>query len=489
MRNDGDTGGSALVARILDPGWSEIADGLASADPLAFPGHGDRASSDRAVTVVEGSLDGTAVETIVFDFGRLGGSLGLVGGERVARAFERAIDRRAAVLALLATGGARLQEGMVALVQMAKSIVARQELGKAGLPFVAYLGNPTTGGAYASFAGFADVVWAQPGATIGFAGPRVAEAFGTTLAAGSHTAEFALANGLVDGVVPPGDLRRALADVLDLTMGADKPGAGDDGWIATPGEGTGDAWEEVQLARHPQRPTGRAIATAITEQLVEIRGDRAGSDDPGLLAALGRIDGRRIAVIAHDRRLLTPPAFRKTQRLVRMAGRFGLPLACLIDTPGADPSSASEAGGIVRAIAGTYRDVLEHPSPTVAVVTGEGGSGGALAFAACDRLYAMQHAIFSVIAPEGAAAILHRDDVSGVARDLKPTSADLVGFGIADGVISEPGAGAHESPGESARRVSAVIGLATAELLATADPRPGRRERWRAAGNRFLVEP
>lgn len=476
------------MARVLDPGWVELSDALSSADPLRFPGYDSRAP-DRAVTIAEGTLDGARVEVIVFDFARLGGSLGLVAGERIARTFERAVERRAAVLALLSTGGARMQEGMVALVQMAKTIVARQSLGKAGLPFVAYLQNPTTGGAYASFAGFADIIWAEPEATIGFAGPRVAHAAGGVLAPGSHTAEFALANGLVDAVVAHHDLRTTFGDVVDLTTGSDKPGSGEAWSQFTEGDPERDAWEIVQTARRDDRPTARAIAEAITEQLVEIRGDRAGTDDAGVLTGLGRIDGVRTAIIAHDRRMLTPPAFRKTQRLVRMAGRFGLPLVCLIDTPGADPSSDSEAGGIVRAIAGTYRDIVEHPASTVAIVTGEGGSGAALAFAACDRLYVLENAFFSVIGPEGAAAILRREDVDGVARDLRLTGPDLVDIGIADAVIAEPSEGAHADPADTARRVALLVASAIGDLAAVPDVRASRTARWRAAGNRFLIEP
>jgi acetyl-CoA carboxylase carboxyl transferase subunit beta len=203
------------------------------------------------------------------------------------------------------------------------------------------------------------------------------------------------------------------------------------------------------------------------------------------LAALGRIAGRRVAILAHERRPLGPGAFRLSQRLVRTAARFALPLVTFIDTPGADASSASEAGGIARAIAGVYRDVLDHPRATVAAVTGEGGSGGALAFACCDTVIALEHAVFSVIAPEGAASILRRDDVAATARDLRLTAADLHELGIADVVVAEPPPGAHEHPQETTRRLEAAIGGALADL-GDEDRRAERSERWRTAGNRFL---
>jgi acyl-CoA carboxylase subunit beta len=466
---------------VLDPGWKIVADELRSRDPIAFPGYEPGAES---VLCASGAVAGTPAEAIVFDFDAFGGSLGVVAGERIAAAFERALVRRAGVVALVATGGARMQEGMVALAQMAKTVVARGMLAKHALPFVAYLRNPTTGGVYASFGALADVVWAEPGATIGFGGPRVAERMsGAPLPPGSHTAEFALENGLIDGIVEPQLVRDRVAALFDAILGED---AVDDlGRPPLAHAAPLDGWAEATLARHPGRPTGRAFAEALADDIVEIRGDRAGTSDPGVLAGLGRIGGRRVAILAHERRMMPPGAFRLSQRLIRAAARFALPLVTFVDTPGADASSASEAGGVARAIAGVFRDVLDHPRATVAAVTGEGGSGGAFAFACCDRVIALQHAIFSVIAPEGAATILRREDVASVARDLRLTSRDLRALGIADTVVAEPEPGAHEHPQETTRRLGAAIAAELADL-GDEDRRPERAERWRTAGNRFL---
>jgi acetyl-CoA carboxylase carboxyl transferase subunit beta len=479
MRTDPRTSLSApdWAGLVLDTGWKEVPDTLSSADPLDFPGYRDLINGTESVLAVSGTAAGFPLEVVSFDFSYFGGSLGVVAGERVARTFERAVERRAGVLVLMASGGARMQEGMVALVQMAKTIVARQGLAKAGLPLIAYLRHPTAGGAYASFGALADFVWAQPGATIGFAGRRVAEEMsGEPLPEGSHTAEFGLAKGLIDEIVDATHLRDRVIAVLDLVLGGDHPEP-----IAssaeTPGPG-GDAWDEVMRARDARRPTGRMCAESVTAGIVEIRGDRAGTSNTGLLAGIGRIAGRRFGILAHERTPLPPGAFRASQRLVRMAGRFGLPIATFVDTPGADPTSASEAGGIARAISGTFRDLLEHPRPTIAIITGEGGSGGALAFACCDRVYALEHSYFSVIAPEGAAAILRRPDVPQVARDLKVTAADLVAFGIADGVIAEP-------PGGAAHEIAAAV-AAFAAACGDTDVRATRGIRWRRAGNRFL---
>lgn len=475
-----------LLDLILDAGWEERDAGLAAGNPIGFPGYAERDPVRESVITADGTLGGLPVVGIAFDFEVYGGSMGVAAGEKIARAFERAVDRRAAVIALTTSGGARMQEGMPALAQLAKTILARRELTAAGLPFVAYLCDPTTGGVYASFASLADVLWAEPGATIGFAGPRVAEQV-APLEDESHTAEFSLANGLVDDIVAPEDLRAAAGVFLRATLEPDDP---------DPAQATLDApataagpWDLVQLARHPDRPSGRAIVEGLSEVFVELRGDRAGVDDAGVVTGVARIGGRRCGVVAFDRTRPTPPGLRKAYRSLRFAGAMGFPLVTIVDTPGADPSSSSEAGGIARTIATAFRTVLEHPGPSVSVVAGEGGSGGALALSVCDRILVCENAIFSVIAPEAAAAILRRDDVEGVARDLKLTAPDLVTAGIADDVIPEPPGGAHTDPAEAIRLIGAAIGRALDDL--TAVPQPdrlsARRRRWRTAGNAFLL--
>jgi acetyl-CoA carboxylase carboxyl transferase subunit beta len=475
------------IEGVLDPGWTEQDQGLAGSDPLGFPGYADRDPKREAVITADGSVAGMPIVAISFDFDVFGGSMGVAAGEKIARAMERAIDRGAAVVAMTASGGARMQEGMVALSQMAKTIVARRALTVAGLPFLAYLRHPTTGGVYASFASLADVLWAEPGATIGFAGPRVAEEI-EPLPDDSHTAEFSLANGLIDDIVAPEHLRASVGVFLRATLEPDSPSAPREAVDGAAASATTPS-DQVELARHPGRPAGRAILDGISDVFVEVRGDRAGVDDTGVACGIARIGGRRCGVIALDRTRPTPPGYRKAYRLLRFAGALGLPLVTLIDTPGADPSSASEAQGIARTIATAFRTVLEHPGPSVAVITGEGGSGGALAFAVCDRLLICENAIFSVIAPEGAAAILKREDVDGVARDLKPTARDLLELGLADAIVPEPPGGAHIDSAAAIRDIGEAIGrtLGTLAAEAQADRLTVRRRRWREAGNAFLI--
>jgi acetyl-CoA carboxylase carboxyl transferase subunit beta len=476
-----------LLDLVLDRGWEERDAGLAATDPLGFPGYRERDPSVESVVTADGETGGIPVVGISFEFDVFGGSMGVASGEKIARAFERAVERRAAVVALTASGGARMQEGMPALAQMAKTVLARRDLAAARLPFLAYLSHPTTGGVYASFASLADVLWAEPGATIGFAGPRVAEQV-APLEDESHTAEFSVANGLVDDVVAIEDLRAAAGVFLRATVEPDSPEVPRAAVDAPAGALGG--WDAVALARHPGRPSGRAILDGIGEMIVELRGDRAGVEDAGLATGVARIAGRRAGFLALDRSRPTPPAYRKAYRSLRFAGALGVPLVTIVDTPGADPSSASEASGIARTISTTFRTVLEHPGPSVAVIAGEGGSGGGLALAVCDRVLVCENAIFSVIAPESAAAILRRDDVENVATELRVTASDLVSFGLADEIIPEPPGGGHTDPDTFVRAIGEAIGRALDDLdrISASDRLAARRKRWREAGNAFLAE-
>lgn len=480
----------AVIELLLDDPV-ELGGPSESPDPLDWPDYGsllEQARSetgcDEAVVVARGRVSGSAVECVaaVWEFGFLGGSMGVVVGERVARAFEEATERRLPVVLLPATGGARMQEGMASLVQMAKTVVASRRHAEAGLLQVAVLRDPTTGGVFASHANIADVVVAEPGATIGFAGPRVAEAMtGGALPEGSHTAEGAREAGLVDLVVP----RDQLVGVLAATLAW--PGDAPTTATATTGPGTdggagASAWAEVQRARDPARPRADRFLAAL-EVAVELHGDRAGTDDPSIRVVLGWLDARPLVAIAMDRDgnegRISPAGYRKAWRGLAVADRLGVPVVTFIDTPGADASAPSEAGGIAHHIARTFAEVLAVRAPVVSLVIGEGGSGGALALAVGDRLLIQEHAIFSVIGPEGAAAILHRDRdrAPEVAELLDPTATRLERLGIADEVVPEP----HGDEVEAAlsavgRHLDELADIPREELVER------RRMRWRGAG-------
>ncbi|HZQ57725.1 MAG TPA: carboxyl transferase domain-containing protein [Acidimicrobiales bacterium] len=429
-----------LAARLLHPLEIEWDPDLRGGDPLGWPGYaeslshlppGDSVVTGRAVAA------GARYVVIAGRFDVVGGSMGAVHGERVVRAYRRAALERLPVVVLASSGGARLQEGMVALAQMARTAAAARAHARAGLLSIAVLRAPTTGGVLASYASLTDLRAAEPGATIGFAGPRVVEVVtGAPLSASSHTGESAYAAGLVDALVPPDGQSawvEAALGVRDQRLTV-RPTPPDGGPIST-GDG---AWLEVQRARARARPTGVDHAARLCDSWVELRGT-----DPTLRAGLARIGPERLVVMANDRRAGTgrpgPAAYRLARRAIGLASRLRLPLLALVDMPGAEPGDRAEADGVAGEIAETFAAMAEAQGPTVAVCVGEGGSGGALALAAADRLLMLEHAVFSVIPPEGAAAILARDPSQAprYAARLRLTAADVVALGVADAVVPE----------------------------------------------------
>jgi len=478
----------AALHRLLGA-VTEIGAPAVTTDRLGWPGYDDlrtvaaaTTDVDESVVVADAVVDGTAVVAVAWEFGYLGGSMGPTAGAAIAMAYDRARAARRPVILLTSSGGARMQEGMPSLVQMAATTVAARDHARAGLLQVAILGHPTTGGVFASHANLADVLWAMPGSTIGFAGPRVAEAMtGGPLPEHSHTARGAQAAGLVDDVVAPEALPDRLAQLLAWTQP-------DDASATTapeePHDQLVDAWEAVQGSRSPQRPRAQAWLDGI-EVAAELHGDRAGGDDPTVRLVLGRVHGRRTVVIALDRDrrdgAIGPGGFRKVWRGFALAERMGVPVVTLIDTAGADASASAEAGGIASHIARTFAAMLELTVPSVAVVTGEGGSGGALALGVADRLLIAEGATFSVIGVEGAAAILHRDITRApeVAALLQPDAFTLRRLAIADRVLPEVGV---------ADPVRAGWDAVAAELdhlgtLAGEQRFAARQHRWRTAGH------
>lgn len=418
----------------LHPLQTEWDADLRGGDPLGFPGYGGAPERESVVT---GRTEHYAVIEGQFDVH--GGSMGAVHGERVVRAYRRAVDERLPIVVLTRSGGARMQEGMVSLIQMPRCAAAARAHGAAGLLSVAVHRSPTTGGVFASYGSLADVRAAVIGATVGFAGPRVVElTLGERLPADSHTAESAYASGLVDALVGEDEQAAWVEAALGLR---DVPlpvrfGEADEARTLDLSEGR--AWQEVTRARANGRPSGLDWAALLCSSWVDLHGT-----DPTVRAGLTGFEGRRLVVVALDRYAAdgrpTPDGFRLARRAVALAGRLGLPVLTLIDTPGAHPGPASERDGIASEIARTMADLDACPVPTVGVCVGEGGSGGALALGHTDRLLVLEHGVFSVIGPEGAAAILERDasKAPAVAERLRLTSSDLLDLGIVDDVIPE----------------------------------------------------
>ena len=462
VANDGDL----PIANLLD--FPEYEKSLRAAQEGT--GESESVTTGRAV------VGGHEIEFASFNFEFLGGSMGSVAGELLARAIERAAKEQRPFVLRCATGGARMQEGMKSLAQMPKIVAARIELARAHMPYVVLFDHPTTGGVLASLGALADVTFAIRGATIGFAGPRIVEQFtGHALAEGSHTAESALHNGLVDRVVTDEEARSVLIKTLGV-LSADVPVEVEARALAVD-DADIDEWDIVRSARASERASGPDLAHDICDETVELRGDRSGSDDSALHCIVGRVAGRKAVVIATGRATApTAAGLRKARRCIEVAGRLNLPVVTIVDTTGADPSEDSEASGVAWEIARLFESVLTVPVPVVSVVTGEGGSGGALALAVADALVAYSGSFFSVINPESAAEILWRDASRApeAARALKLSATDLVRLGIADEIVAEP------LSGESLRRVVAYhLDRLTGGDLTRHELALERQRRWR----------
>ena len=425
-------------------------EGPVSGDPLDWPGYPEkleqaRADSGEDESVVTGHarLDGEPLVLIAMDFRFLGGSMGAATGMRICRALDEARRARCVVVSLIASGGARIQEGMCSLVQMQRVAAAQARLRSEGNAHIAVLRHPTTGGVWAALGSVADVVYALPGATVAFAGPRVR---GVEAEAGEDfTADGKRRQGAVDRVLGEDELRDELALAVALLRPSPDGGPRAAAVPAIPPsdrKGAVDsAWEHVLRARRASRPRATGYLDSYFEARMSISGDRAGGHDAGMLCGFGRREGRTIAYVAQTGTRNTAAGYRTATRLIELAERLRLPVLTLIDTPGAANDAAAEHGAIGSAIGELFLRVASSSVPITSLVIGEGGSGGALALAS-DRPWIAPDGYFAVIAPESAAAILERDESRApeVAERLRLRPSDLVELGIVRG-IAGPKAG------------------------------------------------
>jgi acetyl-CoA carboxylase alpha subunit len=404
--------------------------------PLAWQGYdasraraAERTGEEESVVGGTGHVEGTRAVLIAFEFGFLGGSLGERTGDRLEAAYTYAREHRLPVVPLIATGGSRMQEGMLALSQLQR--VARQSAltREAGLPQIAVLRDPTTGGGWATLGAGADVILALPGAQVGFAGSRVRPPDADPAA---YTAEAQVAAGAADAVVRPEELRSTLGRWLRLLSA---PSA--DPAPVPPPLGATDlpatGWAAVQRARSPQRPRAESYLDAYFTDRLPINGDRCGGTDPdGILCGFGDHEGRTVAYAAQTGTATYPAGYRTAARLIRLADRLVIPVLTLVDTPGAANDAEAERQGAGAAIADVFDAVAAARTPVTTLLIGEGGSGGALALAAPGNTWATPDSYFSVIAPELAAAILKRppEEVEATADQLRIRPQDLAELGV-----------------------------------------------------------
>lgn len=457
----------------------------------------EKSGVDESIVTGRGSIRGRPVAVVAGEFRFLAGSIGVAAAERLVAAIERATAERLPLLAAPSSGGTRMQEGAMAFVQMLKITQAVVAHKQAGLPYLVYLRDPTTGGVFASWGSLGHVTAAEPGARVGFLGPRVYQAlYGREFPSHVQTAENLVDKGLIDAIVPAEHLASLADRVLGLIQ--DAPDA------ATPDPGPPppevaldlgsapehDAWDSVQRTRRPQRPHVRDLLAVAAHDVLPLNGTGAGESHPGLLLAFAAFGRAPCILLGQDRqgqeddRPLGPDALRQARRGMRLADELGLPLVTVIDTPGAALTVEAEEGGLAGEIARSLADLVALNATTVALLLGQGSGGGALALAAADRVLAARHSWLSPLSPEGASSIVHRDTdhAPDMARRQGISAIELAEQGIVDLVVAEHPDAADE-PDAFCRRLGVALEW---ELLTLARLDPIERLAQRHARYRTL---
>jgi acetyl-CoA carboxylase carboxyl transferase subunit beta len=477
--------------------------------PVSLKQAQDKTGLKDAITCGVAKIAGAQVAIAVMNFSFLGGSMGSVVGEKFTRLIKHAIKNKIAVISFASSGGARMHEGIFSLMQMAKTSTALAELSKAALPFISVMTDPTYGGVSASFASLGDYLVAEPGARIGFAGRRVIEeTVKEKLPDDFQSAEYLLAHGQLDFISSRHDMRDNVCKILqihdfevdcsskdskaklpnlkEVALEFEKPllaiqneiknleqkiSSNEDQQllnrlkdqyqdVATAIYSQLSSIDITKIARHPNRPNIEDYLNIACNKgdWLELHGDRSGTDDEAILTALVNLKGYKFIAIgmrkgrsikenqARNFGMPQPEGYRKAKRIMELADKFSLPIVTFIDTPGAYPGLNAEANGQSIAIAENLKTLAELSVPVIAIVTGEGGSGGALAIGVANRVLMLENSIYSVISPEGCAAILWktRDKAPEAAEALKITSDNLYKLGVVDEVLAEPLGGAHK---------------------------------------------
>ena len=442
----------------------------------------EKSGADESVITGEGTLHGRRVAVLASEFGFLAGSLGIASSGRLVAAIRRATAEGLPLLGSPVSGGTRMQEGTAAFVQMIRISEAIAAHKAAGLPYFVYLRHPTTGGVMASWGSLGHITVAEPGALVGFLGPRVYEAlYGKPFPEGVQTSENLYARGIIDAVVPPEEIGVVVHRALEILDRARHPRP----LVADPGHDTIadlDAWESITVSRRPDRPGVRRLLKYAASDIVPLKGTGQGESDPGLLIALARFGDAPCVFLGQDRRGQTadhpmgPGALREARRGMHLAAELGLPLVTVIDTQGAALSADAENGGLAGEIARCLADLVTVGTPTLCLLLGEGTGGGALALLPADRVVAAQHAWLSPLPPEGASAIVHRtlDHAAEMARAQGVRSLDLLAEGTVDRIVAERPDAADE-PEEFCRRVGLVLEHELTCLLANGPGTPEAR--------------
>ena len=474
--------------------------GLSTENPLHMIGYPDKIKAlqdktklDEAVITGKARIGENEVALMVMDGRFLMASMGEVVGEKIARGVERATKEKLPVIIFTCSGGARMQEGMTSLMQMAKTSAALKRHSDAGLLYITVLTDPTTGGVTASFAMLGDIILAEPKALIGFAGPRVIEqTIHKKLPKGFQRSEFLLKHGFIDKIVERKDMKTVLEQILTMhrlttkhsgivkntgvvseiktDLNTVNPSSKREDVQAVSNKNAGKsrkqklslaqkkragektAWERVLTSREKDRPVGEDYIYGLFEEFIEFHGDRNFGDDAAICGGIAYFQGKPVTVIAQMKGKSTaeniarnfgmpePEGYRKALRLMKQAEKFHRPIICFVDTPGAFCGMEAEERGQGEAIARNLYEMSALKTPILSVLIGEGGSGGALAMAVADEVWILENAVYSILSPEGYAAILWKDgsQAARAAKALKLTSCDLYKAGFVEKIIPEP---------------------------------------------------
>ncbi len=454
------------IEMLTDEGSFEEWDrGMTTKNPLDFKGYEEKIEAlqektnlEEAIVTGKASIEGMPVVIGVCDGRFLMASMGEAVGEKIVRAVERATEEKLPVIIFACSGGARMQEGIVSLMQMAKTSAALKRHSDAGQLYISVLTDPTTGGVTASFAMLGDVILAEPHALIGFAGPRVIEqTIGEKLPKGFQRSEFLLEHGFIDRIVERENMRQELAEILRLHCNTERV-------LRTPDEQqvhteleekvkkVRSAWDRVQISRRKDRPVGSNYIENLFESFMEFHGDRCFKDDKAITGGIAYFKGMPVTVIAQAKGRTTkeniernfgmpyPDGYRKALRLMKQAEKFGRPVICFVDTPGAFCGLEAEERGQGEAIARNLFEMSGMRTPILSIVIGEGGSGGALAMAVADEVWMLENSVYSILSPEGFSSILWKDSkrASEAAEVMRLTADDLLHLQIIERVIPEP---------------------------------------------------
>ncbi len=506
----------------------EINSDMSFADPIQFPGYKEKYNVAlektrvlEAIITGTANIDGEKVMLGVMDSRFMMGSMGIVVGEKITRLFEEACKDSTPVIIFSASGGARMQEGIFSLMQMAKTTAALAKHNDTGGLFISVLTHPTTGGVSASYALLGDVNLSEPRTLIGFAGKRVIEqTINETLSEDFQTSEFLLEHGFLDAIIERKELRNTISHLLKLhkkeldyksfnclEYNNNRNIDASDFYIIQDKDKKDyyntketikrSAWDKVLISRDMNRFRSQDVIHMIFDSFIEFHGDRFSGDDKSMICGISYFAGIPVTVISQQKGkdmaemvyrhygMTFPEGYRKSLRLMKQAEKFKRPIICFIDTPGAFPGVSAEEHGQAEAIGKSLFEMSYLKVPIISIVLSEGGSGGALAIGVANKFAMLENSIFSVVSPEGCSSILWKNSklASKAAKDLKITAEDLYSFGIIDCIISERGSFA-----EICKRISGYIYLALAECSQITEKEliENRRKKYRNIDLRYI---